>query len=126
MGYVLASDDEISLVMPDYHSGTFDLYEIIRAEDSEFLGYISYYYENDEIAGNVSYEIFKEYSGHNYAKKALKLFAKNIFKIDDSDLFISILPNNIASIKTAVGAGAVFDRKIDIPLHSTYSLGGEK
>lgn len=124
MGYVLASDDEISLVMPDYHSGTFDLYEIIRAEDSEFLGYISYYYENDEIAGNVSYEIFKEYSGHNYAKKALKLFAKNIFKIDDSDLFISILPNNIASIKTAVGAGAVFDRKIDIPLHSTYSLGG--
>ena len=85
---------------------------------------ISYYYENDEIAGNVSYEILKEYSGHNYAKKALKLFAKNIFKIDDSDLFISILPNNIASIKTAVGAGAVFDRKIDIPLHSTYSLGG--
>lgn len=124
MGYVLASDDEISLVMPDYHSGTFDLYEIIRAEDSEFVGYISYYYENDEIAGNVSYEIFKEYSGHNYAKIALKLFAKNIFKIDDSDLFISILPNNIASIKTAVGAGAVFDRKIDIPLHSTYSLGG--
>lgn len=124
MGYVLASDDEISLVMPDYHSGTFDLYEIIRAEDSEFVGYISYYYENDEIAGNVSYEIFKEYSGHNYAKKALKLFAKNIFKIDDSDLFISILPNNIASIKTAVGAGAVFDRKIDISLHSTYSLGG--
>ena len=124
MGYVLASDDEISLVMPDYHSGTFDLYEIIRVEDSEFLGYISYYYENDEIAGNVSYEILKEYSGHNYAKKALKLFAKNIFKIDDSDLFISILPNNIASIKTAVGAGAVFDRKIDIPLHSTYSLGG--
>lgn len=124
MGYVLASDDEISLVMPDYHSGTFDVYEIIRAEDSEFVGYISYYYENDEIAGNVSYEIFKEYSGHNYAKKALKLFAKNIFKIDDSDLFISILPNNIASIKTAVGAGAVFDRKIDIPLHSTYSLGG--
>lgn len=124
MGYVLASDDEISLVMPDYHSGTFDLYEIIRVEDSEFLGYISYYYENDEIAGNVSYEIFKEYSGHNYAKKALKLFAKNIFKIDDSDLFISILPNNIASIKTAVGAGAVFDRKIDIPLYSTYSLEG--
>ena len=52
---------------------------------------------------------------------------KNRVKIgnsSDSDLFISILPNNIASIKTAVGAGAVFDRKIDIPLHSTYSLGG--
>ena len=30
MGYVLASDDEISLVMPDYYSGTFDVYEIIR------------------------------------------------------------------------------------------------
>ncbi len=125
MEYVLASNDEISLVMTDPHYGSVDVYEIIRVEDSEFLGYISYYYENDEIAGNVSYEIFKEYSGHNYAKKALKLFAKNIFKIDDSDLFISILPNNIASIKTAVGAGAVFDRKIDIPLHSTYSLGGK-
>ncbi len=124
MGYVLASNDEISLVMPDSHSGSFDVYEIIRVEDSEVLGYISYHYETDKIAGNVSYKIFEEFNGHNYAKKTLKLFAKNLFKIDDSDLFISIYPDNLASIKTAVGAGAVFDRKIDIPPHSTYSLGG--
>ena len=115
MGYVLAKDDEISLLRPEWHEGEEEYFEIILNETLETVGYIKYYYWIDPTAGNISYKIYEEYRGKNYAKKALKILARNISGLDDEDLYISILPNNIASIKTAVGAGATFYQVVEIP-----------
>ncbi len=115
MGYMLAKDEEISLVIPEWHEDEEDYFEIILNETLDSVGYIKYYYFVDPVTGNISYRIYEEYRGKNYAKKALKLLARNIFKLDDEDLYISILPNNIASINTAIGAGATFYQEVEIP-----------
>lgn len=122
--YVLAKDDEISLVMPDWHYGTSDLFEIINNEN-EVVGNIIFNHNYDDVTGNIEYNVFEEYRGNNYATKALKLLAKNVFKISDMDLFITILPNNKASIKTAINCGAVFHKMVEIPEKYIFSLDGK-
>ncbi len=122
MGYVFAKNDEISLIMPDWHYGKDDLFEIVFNDNGNVVGSIKFRYEVDFITGNIEYNIFEEYRGYGYAKKALKLFAKNVYKLSDEDIFISILPNNTASIRTAKGAGAVYERMVPIP--KGYSFDG--
>lgn len=125
MGYVFAKNDEISLIMPDWHEGEEELFEIVLNDTLEVVGDLYYYNEVDKVSGNVEYSVFEEYRGFGYAKKALVLFAENIFKRDKVDLFISILPDNIASIKTAQNAGAVFERMVSIPRKYKFSKDGK-
>ncbi len=125
MGYVLGKDEEISLVMPPWHEGEEELFEIIINDTLEVVGYIKFFHELNASTGNVEYMVFDKYRGKNYAKKALKILAKNIFKLDYEDLYISILPDNVASIKTAVGAGATFEQRVEIPKHYIFSQGGK-
>jgi len=125
MVYTLAKDAEISLVMPEWHEGEEDYFEIILNESLETAGYIKYYHWVDPATGNISYRIYDEYQGNSYAKKALKLLSRNVFKIGDEDLYISILPNNIASIKTAIGAGAIFYHAVEIPRNYIFSEEGK-
>lgn len=125
MGYMLAKDDEISLVMPEWHEGEEENFEIILNDTMESIGYIKYYHWIDPATGNVSYKIYEEYRGKGYAKKALRLLARNVSELDDLDLFISILPDNTASIKTAVGAGALFYQMVEIPENYVFSEGGK-
>lgn len=124
-GFILASDDEISLLMPDWYEDSDEFYFIIKNDTNEVLGNIIYRYQKNEATGNVEYQIDKQFRGHNYAKKALKLLAKNMYKIDDEDLFISIHSDNYASIKTAIGAGAIFEKKVKIPKHYIFSEEGK-
>lgn len=125
MGYELGKDEEISLVMPPWHEGQEELFEIILNDTKEAVGYIKFFHEVNESTGNVEYEIFYEYRGKNYAKKALKILARNVSELDDEDLYISILPNNIASIKTAVGAGALLWQRVEIPKNYYLSENGK-
>lgn len=70
--------------MPDWHYGTSDLFEIINKEN-EVVGNIIFNHSYDDVTGNVEYNVFEEYRGNNYAAKALKLLAQNVFKISDMD-----------------------------------------
>lgn len=125
MGYELGKDEEISLVMPDWHEGKEEMFEIVINDTLEVAGYIKFFHEVNPSTGNVEYEIFDEYRGKNYAKKALRILARNVSGLDPKDLFISILPDNIASIKTAVGAGAIFEKRVEIPKHYIFSKEGK-
>lgn len=125
MNYVLAQNDEISLVMPDWHYGEEDLFEIVLNDTKEVVGNIIFQHKIDNATGNIEYKIFEEYRGNNYAKKALKLFSSNASEISDQDIFISILPNNTASIKTAIGAGAIFHQVVEIPEKYIFSEEGK-
>ena len=120
MAYVLGKDNEISLIMPEWYDGEHEFFEIVLNATNDVVGNITMLNKVDESIGNIEYYIFDEYRGNNYAKKALKLFAKNVSEVSDEDLFISILPNNIASIKTAKGAGAIFQQKVEI--HKKYRM----
>lgn len=115
LAYTLASDEEISLIMPDWHRDEYDLYEIVLNSNDEVVGNIKFHYSINDVTGNIEYEVFEEYRGNNYAKKALKLFSRNVSALSADDIFISILPNNTASIKTAIAAGAILHQVVEIP-----------
>ena len=125
MGYKLTSNDEISLVMPDWHDGEEEYYEIILNNINEPVGFIEFNPKISKVTGNVEYGIFPEFRGNNYAEKALKLFTNAVYKISNNDLFLSILPNNKASIKTATGAGAIFIQNVQIPKKYIFSEHGK-
>ena len=125
MGYILGKDNKISLIMPDWHTGEYDLYEIVVNDSNEVVGNIKFHYELDKVIGNVEYFVFEEYRNKGYAKRALKLLAKNVYKLDETDLFISILPDNTASIKVALSAGAVLEKKVEIPHRYIFGENGK-
>lgn len=125
MAFVLTQNEEISLVMPEWYDDEHEFFEIVLNDTEEVVGNITLRNRVDSSAGNIEYFIFEEYRGNNYAKKALKLFAGNVSEVSDEDLFISILPNNTASIKTAVGAGALFHQVVEIPKDYRLSEDGK-
>ena len=125
MAFVLAQSEEIYLVMPEWYDDEHEFFEIVLNDTEEVVGNITMRNKIDSSAGNIEYFIFEEYRGNNYAKKALKLFARNVSEVSDEDLFISILPNNTASIKTAVGAGALFHQVVEIPKDYRLSEDGK-
>ena len=125
MAFVLAQNEEISLVMPEWYDDVHEFFEIVLNASNEVVGNITLRNKIDNSTGNIEYFIFEEYRGNNYAKKALKLFAGNVSEVSDEDLFISILPNNTASIKTAVGAGALFHQVVEIPKDYRLSEDGK-
>lgn len=125
MAFVLTQNEEISLVMLEWYDDEHEFFEIVLNDTEEVVGNITLRNRVDSSAGNIEYFIFEEYRGNNYAKKALKLFAGNVSEVSDEDLFISILPNNTASIKTAVGAGALFHQVVEIPKDYRLSEDGK-
>lgn len=120
---IFASDKIISLILEDVPNEAY--FKIILNETLEEIGHISYTYENDSIVGNLSYFIYEEYRNKGYGKKALKLLVDNIRRIDDNDLYLAIIPNNIASIKLAKSQNAKYVGDVNIPTKYVFSDDGK-
>lgn len=120
---IFASDKIISLILEDVPNEAY--FKIILNETLEEIGHISYTYENDSIVGNLSYFIYEEHRNKGYGKKALKLLVDNIIRIDDNDLYLAIIPNNIASIKLAESQNAKYVGDVNIPSKYIFSDDGK-
>ena len=120
---IFASDKIISLILEDVPNEAY--FKIILNETLEEIGHISYTYENDSIVGNLSYFIYEEHRNKGYGKKALKLLVDNIRRIYDNDLYLAILPNNIASIKLAESQNAKYVGDVNIPSKYIFSDDGK-
>ncbi len=120
---IFASDKIISLILEDVPNEAY--FKIILNETLEEIGHISYTYENDSIVGNLSYFLYEEYRNKGYGKKALKLLVDNIRRIDDNDLYLAIIPDNIASIKLAESQNAKYVGDVNIPTKYVFSDDGK-
>lgn len=120
---IFASDKIISLILEDVPNEAY--FKVILNETLEEIGHISYTYENDSIVGNLSYFIYEEHRNKGYGKKALKLLVDNIRRIDDNDLYLAIIPNNIASIKLAKSQNAKYVGDVNIPSKYIFSDDGK-
>lgn len=120
---IFASDKIISLILEDVPNEAY--FKVILNETLEEIGHISYTYENDSIVGNLSYFIYEEHRNKGYGKKALKLLVDNIRRIDDNDLYLAIIPNNIASIKLAESQNAKYVGDVNIPSKYIFSDDGK-
>lgn len=120
---IFASDKIISLILEDVPNEAY--FKIVLNETLEEIGHISYTYENDSIVGNLSYFLYEEYRNKGYGKKALKLLVDNIRRIDDNDLYLAIIPDNIASIKLAKSQNAKYIGDVNIPTKYVFSDDGK-
>ena len=120
---IFASDKIISLILEDVPNEAY--FKIILNETLEEIGHIIYTYENDSIVGNLFHFLYEEYRNKGYGKKALKLLVDNIRRIDDNDLYLAIIPNNIASIKLAKSQNAKYIGDVNIPTKYVFSDDGK-
>ena len=120
---IFASDKIISLILEDVPNEAY--FKIVLNETLEEIGHIIYTYENDSIVGNLSYFLYEKYRNKGYGKKALKLLVDNIRRIDDNDLYLAIIPNNIASIKLAESQNAKYIGNVNIPTKYIFSDDGK-
>ena len=123
MDEIFASSNDITLILQKFYDEAY--FKIILNETLEEIGHISYTYENDSIVGNLSYFLYEEYRNKGYGKKALKLLVDNIRRIDDNDLYLAIIPNNIASIKLAKSQNAKYIGDVNIPTKYVFSDDGK-
>lgn len=67
------------------------------------------------IGGNIGYGIDEPYRGHHYAAKACRLLFIQARKHGMDHLFITCMPDNIASSRTCQIAGGEYVETTDIP-----------
>jgi len=80
--------------------------------------------EHTFYAGNIGYEIYPPYRGHHYAAKACQII-KRIAELHEIEyLYISCLPDNIASNKTCLFLESKFLGTFLIPFHHEMYLMG--
>lgn len=118
-------DDEIKLVLksqdlPDYEKGVLPRYgfSIIHINDNEDIGVIYFAVDNTRrqyLRGHLSYGVYPDYSGHNYAMKACKLIKQVALAHGFKRLFIGSGYDNIASRKTIEKLGATLITINDVP-----------
>lgn len=104
------SDGEIDLIQQrSFYEDKDDFwYEIALHDIDIIVGEISYEDrpKDTEYFGTISYEIYKQFRGHNYSKKALNLLKELLKEAGKKEMIISINPYNIISQKVAEGFGA--------------------
>ena len=85
------------------------------------------HYLNDWLrdhAGHVGYGVAQEYRGHGYASEGLRLIIEEARKlpIDTNELYLSVLKNNLASLKVQQKNGAKSVREDDTHYYTRIPL----
>lgn len=78
------------------------------------------------IGGNIGYGIEEAYRGHHYAAKACRLAFLQAKKHGMDHLFITCVPDNIASAKTCEAAGGRFVEIAEIPQDNEMYAEGKR
>lgn len=109
------------LMKPEFTDGTIDLY---RDHDTHFtitehdkkipIGVIEYYDTTRPVPGNISYSIEKEYQGHHYALRALRIIGKRLLDTGVTKIFVTASNNkNYPSMKTIEAFGGILRNNKD-------------
>ena len=75
---------------------------------------------DDECLGNIEYEIFEEYRGHNYSQEACMLLGSIAYDNGVTKLMITANVNNLASIKIIENLNAKFVKVMKVPKKVDY------
>ena len=102
-------------------------FKIRKKDFPHDIGKIEIRMEHNELtfyAGNIGYEIYPPYRGNHYAVKAC-LIVKRLAELHELEyLYISCLPDNIASNKTCKYIGSKYLGTYLIPFHHDMYLMG--
>lgn len=119
-----ADEDTEKGYVPAYY------FTIIRCADDTEVGECDLrigHNDNTKYAGNIGYEIIKDFRGNRYASKACKLLFLLARKHQMEEVIITCAPENIASRKTCEYSGAKLMGIIDVPSwHEMFKTGRRK
>ncbi|KAL4496516.1 hypothetical protein ABPG72_014746 [Tetrahymena utriculariae] len=117
---ILVIYDQIELLqneVPCYH------FYIICKKDMNIAGHISLRtkisYEEEYLWGNMGYTVYQKYQGRRYAYKASKLVIGFARKCKMNQIYMTVDPTNIASIKTILNLGGYYLETIEVPKDSS-------
>lgn len=102
----------------------------IRAlEKNARVGRVSLRLGDNEItrySGHVGYEVYPEYRGNGYARKATLLIARLAKAHTMTRVTLIVNPHNAPSIRVIEGLGAEFEGELAVPehLHHIFPEGG--
>lgn len=116
MNYKILQNDILTLELVISSEKRQFYYYKIYDNNFEYVGNCGIRFNADKYLGNIEYEIFPGFNGHNYAAIASKLLAKIAIEKGIKDLKITANPNNIASLKTIEKLGAKFIICKKVPL----------
>jgi len=92
------TDGQIDLYLNDYQNFDYGQYLIFLHETQMCVGSIKF--SKNEVLGDISFEIKKQFRGNGYALKALKLMTDVLYKNGIYKVYISAEKDNKPSIKT--------------------------
>ena len=106
------------------------LFAILRSDDGVKVGECTLRIKDDEniyYRGNVGFTVYREFRGHRYAARAVKLVLQQARKHGLPYLYITCEADNIASEKSILLAGGTFLEEKDVPAHTqVYQTGGRR
>lgn len=102
------SSDELDIYAEEKVNNNI-IYHLTLHGTTKKIGYIRITYSsNITMYGNIGYEIYDRYQGHNYTYKALLLLENEMLNRGLSSPIITVLPNNLASIRVIEKLGGEF------------------
>ena len=104
----ICSNEKINLYF-DYDSIERGYGEVIVVlhGTSTIIGSVRLNRENDDVFGNISYGLNKEYRGHHFMLQSLELLKDTMLKMKIVKPIITVEPNNLSSVKTIQSFGGV-------------------
>ncbi|EAR93198.1 GNAT family acetyltransferase (macronuclear) [Tetrahymena thermophila SB210] len=98
-------------------------FDIICKKDNQKAGSIclrtKFTYEEEFLWGNMGFVVEKQYQGKRFAFKASKLLINFARRCGMKQIYFTVDPTNIPSIKTITNLGAYYLETIDVPKDST-------
>jgi prolyl-tRNA editing enzyme YbaK/EbsC (Cys-tRNA(Pro) deacylase)/predicted acetyltransferase len=104
-------------------------YQIVRASDGAEAGGIDLrvgYTRNTFFGGNVGYQVEEAFRGNGYAARAVRLLLPLAARHGMPCVRIACAPGNEASKATAVKAGGVLEKTVEIPSYASLYREGVK
>lgn len=77
-------------------------------------------------SGHIGYEVFRQYRGHHYAARSIRLLLPLAQRHEIDTLWITCNPDNWASRRTCELAGCEFVEIVDLPQDNDMYQAGER
>lgn len=75
-------------------------FNIFLHETHTKIGHVTVNKVKDEVFGNIGYGLYEEYRGHHFMLQSLELLKDTMLKTKLVKPIITVVPNNLASVKT--------------------------
>lgn len=108
------------------HNYVFDVYLL---DTDTIIGFCDLRLGNQQALlylGNIGYSILFPYRGNSYATKSVRLLLRLVQALNETEIYITCNPDNVASIRTIEKLGATLINRVDVPKNDSLYKQGDR